>query len=54
MTRTLVAIALIGTLTACNSSQDLTNLPVRNGPQTISPYDTSATNPTKLQGGIIN
>ena len=53
MTRTLIAIALISTLTAC-SSQDNSKLQVRNGPQKVSPYDSLATNPTVLQGGLIN
>lgn len=54
MKRTLIALAALSALTACGFNQDLDNLPVRNGPQQVSPYDTLATNPTIFNGGIVN
>jgi hypothetical protein len=52
MTRIIVSIALIGSLTACGMSRDTTNLPVRNGPQTQNPnlpFD-----PNQPSGEMIN
>ncbi|WP_375264307.1 hypothetical protein [Planktotalea sp.] len=52
MTPIIVAIALIGSLTARGMSRDTTNLPVRNGPQTQNPnlpFD-----PNQPNGEMIN
>ncbi len=54
MTRTIAVLALVGTLAACNGNQDLSNLPVRDGPQQVSPYDSLATNPTIFNGRLTN
>ena len=53
MTRIIVALALVSTLSACAGlSRDTTNLPVRNGPQTQNPnlpFD-----PNQPNGEILN
>jgi len=60
MTRIIVAIALIGTLTACGSRFNTDNLPVRNGPQTQDPYlpiergGANATGANKTVFGVNN
>ncbi len=52
MTLIIVAIALVGSLTACGMSRDTTNLPVRNGPQTQNPY--LPFDPNQPNGEMIN